>query len=93
MAANEKSELSARAIRARIRRLQSFADLYVEIDREVCGLPNSKLKGLIEAAGLVTQTNCGWGKYRVAPIVAKMAEAEIQRRKLAKQRKKKAPRQ
>lgn len=64
--------------------LDPFANPYFELHRLVEGASDADLAVLVDAPKVLTQTNCGWTVYRVAPIVAEMASKEARRRNYLK---------
>lgn len=69
------------ALRAAKNALDPFADLYSAIYRRVAEATDEELSVLVDAPELLTEVNCWWCAYRVAPFVAKLAGDELASRK------------
>lgn len=66
--------------------LEPYAALLARLIDRVEALPATHLQNLVEAARAASTGNCGWATYRVAQLIAPIAEAELLRRERAKPR-------
>lgn len=66
--------------------LEPYAALLARLVDHIEALPEADLQNMVEAANAASTTNCGWDTYRVAQLIAPVANAELLRRERAKPR-------
>jgi hypothetical protein len=71
--------------KAKLKMLEPWAgvlsELYADLDRHCRDLSDEDLAAFTAATTGMTQTNCWWAAYHVAPIVREAAQMEAQRRR------------
>ena len=65
-------------------RLRPFAEHIYKINKKIFDATDEDLRALAKACRRVTRTNCGWGEYRIAPLLAELVREELGRRRLSR---------
>ncbi len=74
-----------RALKAVDEYARPYYSLYRQIRESLEGKTDAELKILARAEECVSQTNCGWGAYAVAPLVAQEARIILYARSKAEE--------
>lgn len=62
-------------------KIEPFARQYELLVEAITELPLPELGALIDAALLMTDTNCSWSRYRVAQIILRETAQEVRSRR------------
>lgn len=58
--------------------LSPFALKFADMIAMVGSLSAEERKAVIREAESLTETNCGWALYRIAPVIKKLCEEELE---------------